>query len=88
MKSPPFPPPPLPDGELRARYAVTCPCGHGFELGPSLAMQMGLNSGHVTCPACHTFHHVELAGDGATVEPWDAYKERWVEAPAEPVAEA
>lgn len=63
----------MPAGELRARYPVTCPCGHGFDIGPSLAMQMGVNSGHATCSRCRAFLHVELSDAGAAVEPWDVY---------------
>lgn len=68
-------PPPVPS-ELRARYPATCPCGHDFELAPSLAMRMGHNSGHVTCSKCGAFLHVELADDQARVESWDAYLAR------------
>lgn len=59
---------------LRSRC---CACGHPLSLGRSIAMEFGVNSGHVTCPACHEFLHVEqLEGDEAATEKWDEYIDR------------
>jgi hypothetical protein len=54
------------DGRLRTRCAV---CKHEFYIGASIAMRMGLNTGHCTCPSCKTFLHCELLeGDEAWTE--------------------
>jgi hypothetical protein len=54
-----------------------CVCGHGFRIGPSIAMQLGGDGGHVHCPKCTAFLHVQLleAGDVAT-ERYDDWIER------------
>jgi len=40
-------------------------------------MQMGINSGHVTCPKCKAFLHVEiLEGDEASTELFDQWLAR------------
>lgn len=60
--------------KLRTRC---CKCDHPMTIGRSLSMQMGMNSGHVTCPQCKTFLHVEeLEGDEAWTEEWDSYMKR------------
>lgn len=54
-----------------------CKCGHPFRIKPSLSMQHGINSGHVSCPKCKEFLHVELLeGDEAWTEAWQAYLSR------------
>ncbi len=53
-------------GRLRTRC---CACSAEFYIRPSLAMQMGLNTGHCTCKNCNAFLHVEaLEGDVAWTE--------------------
>lgn len=54
-----------------------CACSHPMQIGMSLAMQMGHNSGHVTCPKCREFLHVErLEGDEAWTERWEDFLRR------------
>jgi hypothetical protein len=61
-------------GRLRTRCGA---CQHEFYCGRSLSMQMGLNSGHCSCPKCNTFLHVEcLEGDAAWTEPHSVWLER------------
>lgn len=62
------------EGRLRTHCSV---CQHEFYIGLSIAMQMGMNTGHCTCPRCKTFLHVEiLEGDAAWTEAWDKYLKR------------
>lgn len=67
-----------------SRYRATCcECGKELSFRPSIAMQAGMNSGHLTCPKCHTFLHVEIAeGDRAATEKWTDYIEREKRGPA------
>lgn len=54
-----------------------CACDHAFRIRPSLSMQMGINSGHVSCPKCKEFLHVEiLEGNAAWTERWTDYVQR------------
>jgi len=65
--------PPI-DGRLRSACSQ---CHREFYIGKSLAMQMGMNSGHCTCPDCKTFLHVEiLEGDAAWTEPYADFLKR------------
>lgn len=62
------------DGRLRTNCSE---CKREFYIGKSMAMQMGMNTGHCTCPSCKTFLHVEiLEGDAAWTEPFDNYFKR------------
>jgi hypothetical protein len=48
-----------------------------MSIGRSLAMRMGMNTGHVTCPKCESFLHVEqLEGDSASTERWERFVAR------------
>jgi hypothetical protein len=54
-----------------------CFCRYPMRIGRSLSMQMGMNSGHVTCPKCESFLHVEqLEGNTASTELFDEYVKR------------
>lgn len=54
-----------------------CQCQHPMSIAASIAMLMGMNTGHVTCPKCHAFLHVEvLEGNEAWTELWNDYVER------------
>jgi len=54
-----------------------CKCDLPFQIFPSMSMQMGVNTGHVTCPKCKAFLHVEiLEGNEAWTEPWEKYIDR------------
>ena len=62
------------EGRLRTRCGE---CQYEFYIGLSLAMQMGMNSGHCTCPQCKTFLHAEiLEGDEAWTEKFDKHLAR------------
>lgn len=51
-----------------------CKCGHHFQFHPSIAMLSGMNSGHLSCPQCSTFLHVEmLEGDVAWSQDFKEY---------------
>lgn len=44
-----------------------CRCGYEFFLKPPLMFELfGENTGHVGCPQCRLFCHVELVLDGQT----------------------
>lgn len=61
-------------GRLRTRCSV---CEAEFYIGASIAMQMGMNTGHCTCAKCKTFLHVEiLEGDVAWTERHSDWLER------------
>lgn len=45
-------------------------CDTQLTISPSLSMQMGGDSGHVTCPNCKTFLHVQLGECETTTEKW------------------
>ena len=67
------------------RYSCVCvQCGYEFEAARSLWMDMGLNSGHGSCPKCRTFLHLEIEGglDGERMvsELWELYLARECEA--------
>lgn len=63
-------------GKPRFRTRCCC-CQHPFQIGASLAMLSGHNSGHATCPKCKEFLHVELLeGDEAWTERWGDYLAR------------
>lgn len=54
-----------------------CACQYPFSVGRSMAMRLGFNSGHATCPQCDEFLHVEqLEGDQAWTERWADYVTR------------
>lgn len=54
-----------------------CKCEHPMQIRPSIAMMMGMNTGHAGCPKCQAFLHVEiLEGNEAWTEPWNDYIER------------
>ena len=60
-----------------------CECKYPFRIGRSLSMRMGMNSGHVTCPRCNAFLHVEqLEGDEASTELWEKYVARETRGPS------
>lgn len=60
--------------KLRTRC---CECQYPMLIGRSISMQMGMNSGHVTCPKCKEFLHVEqLEGDEVSTERWTDYSKR------------
>lgn len=64
------------EGRLRSACSE---CGAEFYVGLSLAMRIGMNTGHGTCPnpKCQTFLHIEiLEGDAAWTEPFQAYLKR------------
>ena len=47
--------------DLKKRYSGECSeCGEDFEAAPSLFMQIGQNSGMITCPNCKIFLEVEI----------------------------
>lgn len=67
----------LPKGfNFKKRYDWKCQkCGKELWFAPSFCMQMGINSGHGSCPDCKTFHHLEIDTEkqiGVSVE-WEAY---------------
>jgi hypothetical protein len=39
-------------------------------------MQMGMNTGHATCPSCSAFLHVEVLEGEAWTELWENYLAR------------
>jgi hypothetical protein len=53
-----------------------CACQRGFHIRPSLSMQMGINSGHVTCPGCGAFLHVEALEGEAWTQRWDEWLQK------------
>ena len=61
-----------------ARMKTQCSeCLYPFEAAPSIAMQMGMNVGHGTCPKCNTFLAIQRLDDQfATTEPWQQYIDR------------
>lgn len=62
------------EGRLRSACSE---CGAEFYVGLSISMQMGMNSGHASCPKCSTFLHIEiLEGDAAWTEPFEKYLKR------------
>lgn len=72
-----FPPPPPMPAEVAQRLAIVCPCGHAFQIGLSLCMQFGVNTGHAHCPACQTWLHCEVTtATEARCEPWAEYSAR------------
>jgi hypothetical protein len=69
--------PPLPEGELREVYDLTCPvCATTLGVRPGLSMHSGWNSGHGTCPRCRTFLHLEITADNERMDAirWDDYQ--------------
>lgn len=66
--------------------AECCGCKAILHFSLSPAMQLGLNTGHLTCPHCKTFMHVEIAeGDRAATEPWGEYVQRETYGVAQPM---
>lgn len=62
------------EGRLRTHCSE---CQHEFYIGLSMAMKMGMNTGHCTCSQCKTFLHVEiLEGDAAWTESFEKYLKR------------
>ena len=62
------------EGRLRTACSE---CQAEFYVGLSISMQMGMNTGHASCPKCNTFLHIEiLEGDAAWTEPFDKYLKR------------
>lgn len=59
-----------------------CVCQHSFSIRPSISMQMGINSGHVSCPACGEFLHVEALECEAWNERWADYLQRETHGPS------
>jgi hypothetical protein len=57
-----------PPGYLPTRC---CSCQRAFHIRPSLMMRMGINTGHVTCPGCAEFLHVEVLECEAWTERWN-----------------
>ncbi len=54
-----------------------CVCGCDIRFAPSISMQLGANTGHLTCPDCKAFLHVEvLEGNDAWSERWEDYIQR------------
>lgn len=56
----------LPDGfELKNWYPVKCPCGHSFQITPSIIMRLGLNSAAGSCARCREVLHFTIALDNS-----------------------
>ena len=53
-----------------------CACGRKFSVRPSIAMLLGVNSGHVTCPGCGEFLHVEALECEASTERFSDWLQR------------
>lgn len=50
---------PIGDGDNRKRYKGVCPvCGKENWICKSIAMEMGINTGHGACLGCKTFLHI------------------------------
>ena len=69
------------EGYLRETYDFVCPgCKKQLWAAPSMSMQMGMNSGHGTCPRCKMFFHLEIVpdldGDIMEAEDWQKYMKR------------
>jgi transcription elongation factor Elf1 len=48
-------------GDTRKRYPGKCPvCGKENWICKSIAMEMGINTGHGSCLGCHTFMHIKF----------------------------
>jgi hypothetical protein len=68
---------PKPETSSHPFKTICCVCKRELTFRPSLAMQCGMNSGHLTCPGCKTFLHIEIMeGDRANSEKWDDYLAR------------
>lgn len=54
-----------PGSHLLERYPVQCAvCGGEFHAAPSMLMAVfAVNIGSASCPGCHTYLHLEIAGD-------------------------
>lgn len=77
--------------ETTTRYLQTkcCACEHAFRIRPSISMQFGINSGHVTCPKCKEFLHVEqLEGNAAWTMRWNDFIAREFDGPTRHQGEA
>lgn len=47
--------------DKRKRYKGVCPvCGKENWICKSIAMEMGINTGHGSCLGCHTFMHIKF----------------------------
>ena len=66
------------EGWRAERIQTRCSvCQHPFSIRPSMAMRCGMNTGHVGCPKCDEFLHVELLeGNEAWTEPFADYLAR------------
>lgn len=61
----------LPD-VLAEFYDFDCPiCEYGQNMRPSLAMNMGINSGHGSCLNCDVFLRLTLDGDRCVAKLWE-----------------
>lgn len=50
-----------------------CVCGTAFKIRPSIAMLIGHNSGHASCPRCGVFLHIVALEGEASTERWDEW---------------
>lgn len=63
----------------RRRYKGICPiCGKENWICMSIAMQMGINSGHGSCLGCGTFMHIQFNEERQEMdlESFDEYTKR------------
>lgn len=63
----------------RRRYKGICPiCGKENWICMSIAMEMGINSGHGSCLGCGTFMHIQFNAERQEMdlEPFSVYETR------------
>ena len=70
---------PVDESDTRKRYKGICPvCGKELYICKSLAMLMGINTGHGSCLDCETFLHMEFneQRQEMALEPFEDYVKR------------
>ena len=70
---------PVDETDSRKRYKGICPvCGKELYICKSLAMLIGINTGHGCCLGCKEFLHMEFneQRQEMDLEPFDKYVER------------
>lgn len=70
---------PVDESDSRKRYKGICPvCGKELYICKSLAMLMGINTGHGSCLECGTFLHMEFNEERQEMdlEPFEEYVKR------------
>lgn len=71
---------------LLPSYPFLCPaCRSELSATPSWLMQTGVNSGHITCPECLSFLHLQInaSNTGMDVELWDGWFTKQLPRPIE-----